>query len=179
MNRTSLITALRAAIAPLGYSFETGDVHSAASKIRTYPAAWLDTPTAVAAEGVNEGFIEYRISIRLLHEADHVAVLDPETAWAKIENDALVFLHNLYIEEGVVHYCVGNMPGAVPRTSTIALTNATLRYGLEIANKGLEGAVSQSDVIASGVNCYDGKVCCKNLADSFADCEYVDVRELV
>jgi alanine dehydrogenase len=71
------------------------------------------------------------------------------------------------------------MPGAVARTSTIALTNATLRYGLEIANKGLESAVSQSDVIASGVNCYDGKVCCKNLADSFADCEYVDVRELV
>ena len=44
----------------------------------------------------------------------------------------------VYIEDGVVHYCVGNMPGAVPRTSTIALTNATLRYGLEIAANGLE-----------------------------------------
>ena len=43
-----------------------------------------------------------------------------------------------YVVDGVVHYCVGNMPGAVPRTSTIALTNATLKYGLEIANKGLE-----------------------------------------
>ena len=42
--------------------------------------------------------------------------------------------------DGVVHYCVGNMPGAVPRTSTIALTNATLNYGLQIANKGLEQA---------------------------------------
>lgn len=47
----------------------------------------------------------------------------------------------VYIEQGVVHYAVGNMPGAVARTSTIALTNATLRYGLEIANKGLEQAV--------------------------------------
>ncbi|MDO4797023.1 MAG: alanine dehydrogenase [Coriobacteriales bacterium] len=85
----------------------------------------------------------------------------------------------IFLEYGVVHYCVGNMPGAVARTSTIALTNATLRYGLEIANAGLEGAVAASDVIASGVNCYDGKVCCKNLADSFEGYDYVDVRELV
>ena len=46
----------------------------------------------------------------------------------------------IFIEDGVVHYCVGNMPGAVPRTSTIALTNATLSYGLQIAGKGLEQA---------------------------------------
>ncbi len=85
----------------------------------------------------------------------------------------------IFLEHGVVHYCVGNMPGAVARTSTIALTNATLRYGLEIANQGLEGAVANSAVIASGVNCYDGKVCCKNLADSFEGYEYVDVRNLV
>ena len=71
------------------------------------------------------------------------------------------------------------MPGAVARTSTIALTNATLRYGLQIANKGLEAAVAESDVIASGVNCYDGKVCCKNLAESFDDVEYVDIKTLV
>ncbi len=85
----------------------------------------------------------------------------------------------IFIEDGVVHYCVGNMPGAVARTSTIALTNATLRYGLEIANKGLEAAIAESDVIASGVNCYDGKVTCQNLADSYDDCEYVDLGWLV
>ena len=85
----------------------------------------------------------------------------------------------IFIEDGVVHYCVGNMPGAVARTSTIALTNATLRYGLEIANKGLEKAIAESEVIASGVNCYDGKICCKNLADSYADYDYVDVTTLV
>ena len=85
----------------------------------------------------------------------------------------------IYVEDGVVHYCVGNMPGAVARTSTIALTNATLRYGLQIADKGLEAAIAASDVIASGVNCYDGKVCCKNLADSYDDCEYVDVHTLI
>ena len=85
----------------------------------------------------------------------------------------------VFIEDGVVHYCVGNMPGAVPRTSTIALTNATLRYGLEIANKGIEQAIADSEVIASGVNCYDGKVTCQNLADSFDDVEYVDIHTLI
>ncbi len=84
-----------------------------------------------------------------------------------------------FIEDGIVHYCVGNMPGAVSRTSTIALTNATLRYGLEIANKGLENAVKDNPAIALGVNTYDGKVTCKNLADSFEDVDYVDVLTLV
>ena len=85
----------------------------------------------------------------------------------------------IYVEWGVVHYCVGNMPGAVARTSTIALTNATTHYGLEIANKGLEKAIEESAVIASGVNCYDGKLTCKNLADSYEGYEYVDVTTLI
>ncbi|MDO4538157.1 MAG: alanine dehydrogenase [Coriobacteriales bacterium] len=85
----------------------------------------------------------------------------------------------VFIKDNVVHYCVGNMPGAVARTSTIALTNATLRYGLQIANAGLEEAVKASKVIASGVNCYEGKVCCQNLADSYDDCEYVDILSLI
>ena len=70
----------------------------------------------------------------------------------------------VFIEEGVVHYCVGNMPGAVPRTSTIALTNATLSYGLQIANMGLENAAKESSVIATGINFYEGKCTNKNVA---------------
>ncbi|MBE5935628.1 MAG: alanine dehydrogenase [Lachnospiraceae bacterium] len=70
----------------------------------------------------------------------------------------------VFIEEGVVHYCVGNMPGAVPRTSTIALTNATLSYGLQIANLGLEEAVKVNSAIATGVNFYEGKCTNKNVA---------------
>lgn len=73
-----------------------------------------------------------------------------------------------YVVDGVVHYCVGNMPGAVPRTSTIALTNATLKYGLQIANKGLEGACKENDVMYSAINTYGGKLTCKNVADSFS-----------
>ena len=72
----------------------------------------------------------------------------------------------VYIEDGVVHYCVGNMPGAVPRTSTIALTNATLRYGLEIAKSGLEVACRKNDVISSGVNCYLGKLTNEKVAQA-------------
>lgn len=132
MNRTSLITALRSAIEPLGYSFETGDAHSAASKIRTYPAAWLDTPTAVASEGVNEGFIEYRISFRLLHAADHDAVLNPESVWAKIENDALVFLHNLYIEEGVVAIDSIKMIPTAFQTTNHGELGLTLTFALKV-----------------------------------------------
>ena len=84
----------------------------------------------------------------------------------------------VYIQDGVVHYCVGNMPGAVPRTSTIALTNATLKYGLEIAAKGLDDACRQSSVIASGVNTYDGKLTCKNVALAHGY-EYTDLKELI
>ena len=83
----------------------------------------------------------------------------------------------IFIEDGVVHYCVGNMPGAVPRTSTIALTNATLKYGLQIAGKGLETACKENDVIFSGINTYDGKLTCKNVADSFA-VDYTDIQTL-
>ena len=82
-----------------------------------------------------------------------------------------------YVVDGVVHYCVGNMPGAVPRTSTIALTNATLKYGLEIANKGLERACKENDVMYSAINTYAGKLTCNNVADSF-EVEYADPKTL-
>ena len=84
----------------------------------------------------------------------------------------------VYIEDGVVHYCVGNMPGAVPRTSTIALTNATLRYGLQIAANGLEEACKKSAVICSGVNCYLGKITNKNVAEAH-NRESVDICSLI
>ena len=84
----------------------------------------------------------------------------------------------VYVEDGVVHYCVGNMPGAVPRTSTIALTNATIKYGLQIADRGLEQACRDNHVLYSAINTYDGKVTCKNVADAFEDLEYTDIHTL-
>jgi alanine dehydrogenase len=63
-----------------------------------------------------------------------------------------------YDVDGIVHYCVANMPGAVPRTSTIALTNATLRYGLLLADNGLKKAIMKDPGLIAGINTCQGKV---------------------
>jgi len=63
-----------------------------------------------------------------------------------------------YVTHGVVHYCVGNMPGAVPHTSTYALTNATLPYVIALAKKGLGGALRDDPALTKGVNVYEGNV---------------------
>lgn len=102
MNRSSLFTALRAAVEPLGYSFETGDPAIATSTIRNYPTAWLDTPIATAVEGLSEGAISYRISLRLLHQADREAIARPETVWELVENDAINLLHTLSLTPGII-----------------------------------------------------------------------------
>ncbi len=67
--------------------------------------------------------------------------------------------HNdpVYEVDGVIHYCVTNMPGAVPHTSTLALTNATLKYALDLANKGVEKAIADDPSLAKGVNTLNGK----------------------
>jgi alanine dehydrogenase len=63
-----------------------------------------------------------------------------------------------YVEEGIVHYCVANMPGAVPRTSTYALTNATMPYVLELADKGSEMAMKENSALRKGLNVYRGRL---------------------
>jgi alanine dehydrogenase len=71
-----------------------------------------------------------------------------------------------YVVDGVVHYCVGNMPGAVPRTSTYALTNVTLPYVLKIADLGLDAAVRGDRALARGVNVLEGTVTNAGVADA-------------
>ena len=73
----------------------------------------------------------------------------------------------IFTADGVVHYCVANMPGAVAKTSTIALTNATLPYAVEIATKGWKQAMRDSDEIKPGANIISGKVTYKAVADAF------------
>ena len=73
----------------------------------------------------------------------------------------------VYEVKGILHYCVANMPGAYPRTSTFALTNATLPYGLLIANDGWKKAAHHCKPIARGINIVEGKVTCKPVADAF------------
>jgi len=83
-----------------------------------------------------------------------------------------------FVVDGVIHYCVANMPGAVSQTSTYALTNATLNYGLKIANIGLEKAVSTDDGLKLGVNCYKGYLTCEEVAHDFG-MEYTDIDSLL
>ena len=70
----------------------------------------------------------------------------------------------VYVVDGVIHYCVTNMPGAVPRTSTYALSNATLPYALKLANLGFAEAVKSDSALAKGVNTYTGHVTCDGVA---------------
>jgi alanine dehydrogenase len=72
-----------------------------------------------------------------------------------------------YIEEGIVHYCVANMPGAVPRTSTYALTNATMPYVIELADKGQEKALKDTSALRKGLNVYRGTLTNCEVAKAF------------
>jgi alanine dehydrogenase len=72
-----------------------------------------------------------------------------------------------FFVDGVLHYCVANMPGAVPRTSTHGLSNATLPYVLKLANKGFEAAISQDKSLALGVNIYKGQITYQAVAEAF------------
>jgi alanine dehydrogenase len=92
-----------------------------------------------------------------------------ETSKATTHNDPI------FSVDGVVHYCVANMPGAVPRTSTLALTNATLPYALQIANQGWQRAILESREIRKGANIVNGKVTHRAVAAAF-DLDYTPVE---
>ena len=84
----------------------------------------------------------------------------------------------IYTVEGVVHYCVANMPGAVPKTSTLALTNATLPYAVEIANKGWKRAMQENPEIKYGANVVKGKVTYDGVAEAFG-LEFTNIDKLL
>ncbi len=83
-----------------------------------------------------------------------------------------------FVVDGIVHYCVANMPGAVALTSTIALTSTTLPYGLMLADMGLEAAAKQSKPLRLGINTYDGKCAYKPVAEA-TDVEYTAVEKIL
>jgi alanine dehydrogenase len=84
----------------------------------------------------------------------------------------------IFTVDGVVHYCVANMPGAVSKTSTLALTNATLPYALDIANKGWKKAMQDNRDIRPGVNVINGVVTCKGVSDALG-LEYTSIEDLL
>ena len=86
-----------------------------------------------------------------------------------IETIDRVTYHNnpVYERHGVVHYSVGNMPGAVARTSTLALTNVTLPYAIQLAKKGWKKACKEDSALALGLNTHAGKITCKGVSEAF------------
>ena len=84
----------------------------------------------------------------------------------------------VYVVDGVLHYGVTNMPGAVPRTSTYALSNATLPYLMKLAEEGVEEAVKNDAVLAKGVNVYKGKVTYQAVADAL-DLKYTPLSSML
>jgi alanine dehydrogenase len=83
-----------------------------------------------------------------------------------------------YVIDNVIHYCVANMPGAVPYTSTLALTNATLPYALQLANKGWKKACADNEELRLGLNVVNGKVVYKGVAEAF-NLKYTEVTEVL
>jgi len=84
-----------------------------------------------------------------------------------------------YIVDGVVHYCVANMPGAVGRTSTFALTNATTAWGVEIAKLGWQAAARKHQMVRTGINMANGKCVYEAVADSFAGIDYTPIEQVL
>ena len=83
-----------------------------------------------------------------------------------------------YVVDGVVHYCVANMPGAVPYTSTLALTNATLPYAIQLANKGWQQACKDNADLRLGLNVVNGKIVYEGVSQAF-NLEYTPVSEVL
>jgi alanine dehydrogenase len=83
-----------------------------------------------------------------------------------------------YVEEGVVHYCVANIPGAVARTSTLALTSATLPYLIRIADKGIEGAATEDEALAKGLSTLGGDLVSEPVAEAH-DLSYTEAEKLL
>lgn len=86
--------------------------------------------------------------------------------------------HPVFEKHGVLHYSVANMPGAVAKTSTIALTNVTVPYALQIANKGVFQAIEDNAGLKSGVNVANGKITCQAVAEALGE-EYFTVEKAV
>jgi alanine dehydrogenase len=86
--------------------------------------------------------------------------------------------HPTFYVEGVLHYCVANMPGAVPRTSTFALTNATLPYALKLANLGFVDAVARDAGLKAGVNTYSGRLTYEAVAQA-QELEYTSIDQML
>lgn len=121
--------------------------------------------TAEMVQGMNPGAVIVDVAI---DQGGSIETIDRITTHT----------HPTYEKYGVVHYAVANMPGAVPRTSTLALTNVTIPYAVLLANQGVKGAVQRNAALAKGVNVIGGKVTYEAVAKSL-NLTYTPLSEIV
>jgi alanine dehydrogenase len=142
-------------------------VHSSPANVRRYLAEADLVVGAVLIPGATAPRLVTREMLKLMKKGTVIVdvAIDQggciETARPTTHDDPI------YEVDGIIHYCVANMPGAVSMTSTIALTNATLPYAVEIADKGVRKAALDNPEIARGINIIDGKVTYPGVAEAF------------
>ena len=150
--------------------------HIHKGRILTLASASLTIEEQVALADVVIGavLVTGALAPKLISEAT-VASMKPGAVFVDISIDqggcsetsrVTTHTHPTYVTHGVVHYCVGNMPGAVPHTSTYALTNATLPHAVALARRGFAGAIREDAALAKGVNVYEGRVTNKPVAEA-------------
>jgi alanine dehydrogenase len=174
------ITRLRHLVETLGTS-HTGSLTTITLSPHSLEEALQDADVVVGAvlsPGRRAPILVSRDMIRAMKPGSVIVDIDIdqggifETARPTTHEDPI------YVEEGVIHYCVTNIPGAVPRTSTIALTNATRPYALDLANLGFIDAVKSDSALAKGVNVYNGQITNKGVAEAHG-LEYRPLNELI
>ncbi|MBF8257943.1 MAG: alanine dehydrogenase, partial [Actinobacteria bacterium] len=152
----------------------------------------LSTPEAVSAEVAEADLVISTVLVvgdkaPVLISRELLRKMKPGSAIVDISIDQggtvetsrpTTHLSPYYVEEGVVHYCVANMPAAVPRTSTVALTSATLPYVLELARDGIVNSLRKNPALRAGLNTYQGKVTCEGVAKALGK-EYTSPETLL
>ncbi len=122
---------------------------------------------AVLLPGAKAPYLVMRDDLKLMKDGAVIADVAVDQGGCIETTKPTTHENPTYVVEGVIHYCVANMPGGVPRTSTLALTNATFSYAMTLANEGWEKACRENPALALGVNIADGKVTYPGVAEAF------------
>jgi alanine dehydrogenase len=133
---------------------------------------------AVLVHGARAPYVIKRDQLRLMKERAVLVDVSIDQGGCFETSRPTTHSDPVYEVDGVTHYCVANMPGAVPVTSTFALTNATLPYVLALADQGLEGALEALPGLRPGVNVADGKVTHQAVAEGTGT-EYTPVEDVL
>lgn len=133
---------------------------------------------AILIPGAKAPFLITRDMLKLMTKGSVLVDVAIDQGGCFETSKATTHSEPVYEVDGIIHYCVANIPGAVPFTSTLALTNATLPYAIKLANKGWKEACKEDAGFAEGLNVINGKVTYKAVAEAF-NLEYTPVSEFL